>query len=585
MLKRGHLEVLYRNVRDKLKCGRLDGFQKADVRAVDRFIAARAADGRPALPFDEGTLQYDFLNLQVYLHDLRKEGRDLAFAADPLNLKALSISLEFRDYFEELSSDSWRLLAGLARQFLDEFRAGSHKVSTSNERGLLKEKVRLVTIYANQLRRPPGPPRLEEAADAVRMAKDVVLNVLRESGAQCHTLLGGLCYVEGKLLRHHGRNKECERLLTEAVAHYTAWVKEDSRDPKDVQLASYKIATFLGDIAWSKNSRGFCTDALALLNVARLIIVPTGWQLDKASLDLIYADVERALAGTDPKRLAEAVKIVDRSYDVFKKHPHDRMKARAAYASALLNYYGDNLGAAERMLGEAERFYAKPRNVKWLVNCSTLRARIKVRQGRAGEALNDLDKSIDEANAARLMNQFVVAQTVKGEALCALGDYGKALEAFDVARTYNEKRIGAGIEVSSERNKYWILLSRAETHLRRGDLGAARRCLKEWQRLGGAELAWLHDKAKRLGGEIEDGAPQAFTIENGTDDLRWKKHVAELATWLIGQASLKVGSEKNSDLARALGISTNALGQLRKKACDDAPPAAGLSFPRRHKKR
>ncbi len=584
MPKHDHLEVLYRNVRDKLKCGRLGDFRKADVEDIDRFIASRAAGGKPAIPFDEGTLKYDFLNLQSYLHDLRKEGGDSALAADPLTLKALSISLEFREYLEGLPYDSRRLLAGLAHQFLDEFRAGSHKVSTGNEREMLKEKVRLVTVYANHLRRPPGPPRLGEATDAVRAAKDVVLDVLRESGPQCHTLLGGLCYVESKLLRHYGLYRECERLLTEAAAHYTTWVTEVTHDPKDVQLASYKIATFLGDIAWCRNSRGFSTDALTLINAARLLILPTGWQFDKANLDLIYADVERSLAGTNAKRLREAVKIINRSYEVFNKHPHERMKARAAYESARLNFYGDNLEAAERMLARAKRAYAKERNVKWLVNCSTQGGRIKVKQGKAEEALNDLQWSIDTAHAAGLMNQYVVAQTVKGEAHCALGEYDQALKALDTARRYNEKRIGAGIEVSSERNRSWILLSLAETHLRSGDIGAAKKCLKEWGRLGGVELVWLREKAQRLADEIEGVKMKDFVIESGTDELHWKKRSAELGQWMVGQAMLKTQSEKYADLSRVLKVSEKTVGKL-KKGVEESAPATRLSFPRARKKR
>jgi tetratricopeptide (TPR) repeat protein len=570
------LEALYRNVRDKMKCGDLDGFQKGDIQTIYKLIR----DNSHNCPFDRDSLQYDFFKLQSYLHIL-KEAQDERFLnSNSLYLKAVSISLEFGDYLEELQYDQRRLLSTLASKFLEEFNSGTLKLSTTNDQELLKEKARLVSTYANHLWRSHF---YEEAERAVKSATRIVLTALRPKGIQCNTVLGALYYVESKLLRHYGKYKECEERLTKAIDCYSLWVMYNSKNPKNIQLASYKTAIFLGEIAWCKNSRGRCIDALALINSARLLILPTEWQLDKARLNLIYADVARAFFGTDSSLLGEPISVVNHSYSVFKKHSHDRLKSRAAYSLAVLNYYGNNLPRAEQSLNEVERFSEKSKDVRWRVNCWTLMARIRIKQGRVDNALSLLSQSIDHATTHRLMDQLVVAHIVKGEAYCLKGNYVEAVESFEEASKLNEKRIGAGIEVSSERNKGWILLSLAHVHLLNNDVGQAKAYLERWDHLGSVEFKWLHEHAEQIRQAIKARLPKDFTIKSGTSSLNWKRHENELAAWLINEAKLQIGSEKDSDIADAIGISTRRLGQLKSETKEKLSTPK-INFLRRSKK-
>lgn len=566
---------MYRSVRDKLKCGKLHGFSKADIQEIDRLVGAKSS----ACKFDEGSLQLAFFQLQSHLKLLDDAHGERA-ADSPLHLKSLSISLEFRDYFEELPYEHLKRLAGYAETFLDEFNGGEElKVSSHNERVLLKEKARLVSTYANQLRRQH---RYEEAAKAVKSATRVIMDVLRRRGMRCNTVLGGLCYVESKLLRDAGDHRGSEKKLTAAIECYSAWLMENRDDPKNIQLASYKISLFLGSIAWSKNSRGLRTDALALINVARLLILPTEWELDKAHFDLIYADVERTFL--DSEQLGKAIIITDQSYSTFKRHHHKRMMSRAAYTSALLNFYVNDLHPAEAKLNEVEDYSVVSGDAKWLINCWTLRARIKNKQNQASEALSLATMSIDAATESKLTNQRIVAHIVKSEAECLSGNYAGAMESLEEARRLNERRIGAGIEVSSERNKGWILLSLANAHLLNNDVGRAKHLLEEWKDLDSVEVKWLDEIAKGIQQSLDARLPEDFVIEKGTDALSWKKQQNALAAWLINQAEIHTGSKENEDIANALDISTRRLGQLRKDLEDDSAPP-GISFPRRPKKR
>ncbi len=565
MFKQEPLEPLYRNVRDKLKCGQLDNFRKDELREIDALIEARAA----SCPFAEGSLQSDFFKLQLHLHPLGGATRGPA-ANNPLYWKAVSISLEFRDYMEVLPSQSRARLERDGERILKEFDGPAPDSSTHGARELLKEKARLVSTYANQLWRDRQYGRAE---DAIRSAKRVIRLGLRPKGMPCNTVLGALSYVKSKLLRHYGRYREAETRLTKAIDYYSSWVTDNAADPKNVRLASYKIASFLGAIAWCKNSRGFCTDALALVNAARLLILPTGWELDQAHLDMIYADVLRATAGAGTKRQQKAIAIVERCHRTFERLSHERMTSRAAFTSALLNYYANNLAEAQRRLRAAEDFSRRAGDEKWLVNCWNLRARIMLKQerpqGRPAEALSLLRKSINKANDGGLKNQLVVAYIVKGEAHARRGTYRKAVESLEEARRENEKRIGEGVEASIERNKGWILLSLAETHLLSGDVGQAKECLKQWEHLGGVELEWLREKAEGVAGGLAASALKDFTITKDTDSLKWKEHGGDLLAWLIAQAKLRRRSEKKTKIADELGISRNWLGQLRNRFSED----------------
>jgi tetratricopeptide (TPR) repeat protein len=492
--------------------------------------------------------------------------RRKAVVSNPFYWKANSITLEFRDYLEGLPPERRKFLETHASEFVKEFGRPNPKLSTLADRELLKEKARLVSVHAYQLCRER---RHDEAERAIKSAKGVVLK-LRKKGTRCNAVMGALFYAESKLLRDRGQYSECEKRLSKAIGHYSVWVIDNPDDPKNIQknirLASYKIATFLGDIAWCKNSRGFCTEALALINAARLLIFQTGWELDKASLDVIYADVVRASARPGAKRLKEAETIVRKSYETFQKYSHERMMSRTAFALALLNYYGDELHEAEKNLEEVERFSGQAGDTKWLVNCWNLTARIRIKQEKADEALSLLSKSIAGAEREKLKNQLVVANIVKAEAHCALENYEEAIQSLNKARKENEKRIGAGEEASVERNEGWILLTLADTHLSNDNFIQAKDCLERGERLNSVrELKWLQDKAKHIRQALAARSPKTenFTITNNPGSLIWEEYKDDLAVWLMNQAKLRKGAKGDKEIAAMLGRSTRWIGQVR----------------------
>ena len=95
-------------------------------------------------------------------------------------------------------------------------------------------------------------------------------------------------------------------------------------------------------------------------------------------------------------------------------------------------------------------------------------------------------------------------------------------------------------------------------------------------------IEWLNEKAEQIRREVEARLPKDFIIGSDAHLLDWKKHERDLAAWLIDQAKLRTGSEKDSHVAKALGIGVRRLGQLKRQLKADLAPK--VTFPRRKKK-
>jgi hypothetical protein len=159
----------------------------------------------------------------------------------------------------------------------------------------------------------------------------------------------------------------------------------------------------------------------------------------------------------------------------------------------------------------------------------------------------------------------VVANIIKAEAHCLSGNSKEAIRSLDKARKANEERIGEGYEASVERNEGWILLTLARAHLLNDHFIQARECLERGERLNCVrELKWLQEKAKEIREDVAARSPKTknFNIANNPDSLRWDKHIDDLLLWLIDQAKIQKGAERDKEIADKLGIDPKWLGRL-----------------------
>ena len=556
-MREHEFQRLYQPVRDSLKRGRLNNFTRGDLKDIDRLVVRRLQTGASDIglhPFrHDQLLQTQFLNLQFHL---RKHVSQFNKERPPVYYKALSISLEFRDYLGAISGKEKAELAETARDLLKEIRRSRiHTDPVGRER--LKEQIRLVCVHANQHYRDGEYDKARRITDIL---KQVIDEKLRPT-SKCRTVLGGIYYLEGKVLRNTGNYPGCEKSLSESIEAYTAWTRDNSSFPENITLASYKNAMSLGGIAWCKNMRGFNRVALTVINAARLLILPTEWELDKAHLDMTYADIRRTFAGENDPALNDAIAIARNSYDVFDAHPHERLRSRAAFTLALLYFYAGEYGKAEESLKIVKDYSSQKKEARWLANAYILLARVRNKQGAYNNALEQLlPEAIKKAEESDSDDRIVLAYIVKSESLLGLRQYGEAVEALRKAQKANDKASGKNKEVGSERNKGWIFLNFAKSHLRRGELGTSKYYLDQWRELRGIKYKWLLDFADAL---EEEHLASDFIISRKVSDLSWEKRKDELARWLIKLAKVQLKSDDKDAIANELKVTTKTLGQLQ----------------------
>jgi hypothetical protein len=556
-------EECYRPVRDSLKRGVLNNFTRDELTEIDvlvkNLLKSGASDVGPNHRFPNTQLQGKFLKLQFHLS---KSLDQLKKEQAPVLYKALSISFDFRDYLGVLSLKEKDLLRRNSEELLTEIRKRKN-LSDERQRELLKEQIRLLCVYANQCYRESDFRRAQRIINTLKETIDEKLKAKNK----CRTVLGSIYYLEGKLLRNTGQYPACEKSLSDSIESYTDWTR-DNNSLEDLTLSSYKNAMSLGGIAWCKNMRGFSRDALTLINAARLLVLPTEWELDKAHLDLIYADISRTFASEKSVELKDAIAIAQHSYKVFDHHPHERLRSRAAFTLALLHYYAGDYQTSEDFLKIVEAFSIEKKEARWHANALILLARIRNKQKRFRDALNKLlPEAIDKAEADGLDDRVVVAYIVKSESHLGLNQRREAVEALTKAQNINDRRSGRDNAVNSERNKGWIFLYFALAYLQDGDLATSKLYLDKWYDLEGIKYQWLNDFAEDIRREHASAFPIDFVIKKDTDTLDWEVNKNKLACWLIEMAKRRTNSAKNTILAKELGLSTRTLGEFR-KACE-----------------
>ncbi len=553
--------LYYQPVREALKKGELTNFRRSDLKEIDKYVKQRLSLGVRDVGnsgFPQNSLQAKFLNLQFYL---RKSETEFKKNKPPILYKALSILLDFREYLGGISPEQKITLEQLAHEWRKEMQESGGPM-TPVAREQLKEQIRLFTIHANQKYRDG---KYLEALELIKTLKETIAERLQATN-KCRTVLAGLHYLEGRVLRNLGKYPDCEKTLSDAIEFYTDWSR-DHPFPPDLLLASYKNAMCLGAIAWCKNMRGFNRDALNLINAARLLISKTQWELDKAHLDMVYADISRTFMSEKADALKTAIAIARNSYAVFDKHPHERLRSRAAFTLGLLNFYAGEMETGEKYIDEVEE-YSKEKEARWYSNALILRARIRIKQDSPRVALDEiLPQAIEVSQQEKLSDREVVAYIIKGEAHLKVDEYQEAIAALETAHKVND-RSRDDHAVNSERNKGWIFLYLSTAYLRLNDFARSKACLENWRGLRGIKYQWLRDYAAVIEREHRAAAPE-FVISSDSS-LDWRARKDDLLLWLIDTAKLRTKSSNVAEVAKELNLSKKWVTQLQKEAEDRA---------------
>lgn len=508
----------------------------------------------------EGKFEGSLLDNVTALKALVDKNKVELRANDQLNyFKAKCMIYEVRDYFNLIDADESRevKVEGMfVEQSLPE-KVGSN-ISTQ-ERQLIREKVRFCLAYANELYREDY---YEVAREKISGLYNFVLEELSDESLPCFGTIAQLTYFLGKVHRQMAEYEKAEKWFAASIEyHYRRAEKRNT--PAEYAFSNYKAAVCLGlGIGWVNFTRGFLTRALYNITPALLTLGNTSDTLNRAYLNLIYGSIKRSQAGVDKRKLQEAIRIISQSFHVFEEKGHRRYLARAAFELALAFNLTGAAKEAESKLEIVERIAEERDDFRWQSHALVVRSRVQRNTHRYAEALESAEKAFNKAERHQQRICKIDALIAKGEAKLALEEYAPAREDFEEALSLNDSVDQHSHLISESVNpKVYAVchLYLARSYALEGNEQNARESFQKWDKAGKIEHLWVHHLAGSVKREIDELGGSFFI--RATDSLNYRDRVRELRGWLLEQAESK---EPNNLTKRAklLGLTRSRLSQL-----------------------
>lgn len=542
------LKFLYQDCRKAMNTKALGDFRPEDLEHGD----ATAELASPQMKLHQ---LIEFLNSQRYNSSLR---------GNPLFFKSYCLVYEFYDYWgaaESIAKDLW--LENEVKLLSTEL----HR-SRDCDPDLLKERIRLISVYANGLYRQG---HYEKALTWLALGEDA----LKKQNISTPSVLGGLKYIRAKIKRQQGYYRECEYLFAEASCCY-ADSAESRQSEEGRLLAEQKNALALGGLARSKARRGKSMEALAFVQAARTKLRLTPWHLNRAHLDLIYADIIRTLAGTDKKKLDEAASIAKQALAVFKATRHQRLVFNATFLLGLIHYYSGELAQAEAAARNVSRYAAKTKNARWQVNGLMLQARTQLKMGQRSKASDSLDAAealVKDAPENISPDQKAECLIIKGEVLASMQGNGK--EHYEKAETSFRAAVkilkkgradGSFVELN-QKTLGWAYLNLMESSLQLDNYVDAAGYFIRLRELNEVEPKWLHEKAAEMKARLDKfrDAPfvyipdQQLPIKDQEKDL-----VKKYRGFDLRQTALRLNSNDRDRIGEERNVSDTTVGRYLK---------------------
>lgn len=441
------------------------------------------------------------------------------------------------------------------------------KENEQRERVEVREKVRFCLAGVNELYRQHEYARAKQTVESLY---DFTLDKLRTDTFHCYGTLGQLAYVKGKILRQTSHYDEAGDCFLEAIEWYfkRAAAKKDSEE--DWSFSSWRIGLCLGLGLGSSNlMRGYLTRAMQSVLPARLMLLKSGGEVNKAYLDIVFAAIDRNLTSKtdDTGRIDEAIKTIEASYKTFQDKQHHRYKSRAAYELSLAYFYKEPLAPewlakAEEMLAEVEKFSSDAKDFRWHANALVLRSRVERKKKRYAEA----EKSATYAH--RLTEGYNLirceALIARGEARIDLAKYEDARGDFYSALKINDEHLPArSLEVTNPRISSLCYLNLSYVYAIEKKVQEAGDYFQKWKALERfVEHRGVHHLSQAVEVELKQ-LSNPFIIQAGKiEDFNYKALLTNLQQWLVEQARHK--TQDQSEMAKIIGVSRQTLYQWTK---------------------
>lgn len=338
---------------------------------------------------------------------------------------------------------------------------------------------------------------------------------------------------------------------------------------EEVLFCNRRVAIVLGlGLGFCDYTRGRLSKAREKLTLARTLLTYCHDELNDAYLNLLFGSVIRCQAGSDPKELLTAERLVKKSHQTFKKLGHRRYAPRATYELALIH-----LALADRTRGREELFLpyldrareeaeavmkasSGPTAARWTSHALLVQSRIQRKLGNYDDAIKLATDAFDAGGDQRFCTidaligeaearvAWVRAGTGKHSAMWAgfggrEGLLASAEKNLSDAREQNSMFTRArSPEHQNEKIESVCRLLQARICVLRNEELQAKEMFQLFKEIGRVEHHNIQEFAKVVNAEIQ-GLARIFHIDSGKDPIDYKLHHKRLQQYFMDLANLR----------------------------------------------
>lgn len=485
------------------------------------------------------------------------------------HLMSRSMLAEVYDYFGDsrASCDSVKEGPKILSQLPTNIESGAHL----EDRKIIRERIRYCLDYAQAAYYRTH--QYAQAKQVVEKCRKLVFAGLRiENKFPCNGTLGKIMYYLGRIERQTNNFDAAIQCFDQAIRYFCARAEQKrnaaslrtTQIKEEIDNANYKTAICVGlGIGWVDYNRGLLASAATMVSTAKVMLVATEDEINKAYLDLLDGSITRSLAGNDPIKLAESIRLVEKALATFKKHGHVSYLGRASYELALGQLYLGNLSLCAAALHDLKESI-KPDDHRWLCKSLIVESRMERRNKQASRAEELANEAFGIAqNFEQEANQSE-ALIARAESRINQGLYQGACEDLKLAIEIGTSG-GSGVRaIANPKVEAVCNIHLARAYARQRDRRRALQHFDRWLQLQSfVEHRLIHNLGKEVQNEI-NSLRQDFVISVEESHLNYEEHEKNLRKWLVDRAKDK-DTEKQK-IAQDLGISRQTLYTWEKEA-------------------
>jgi len=456
-------------------------------------------------------------------------------------------------------------------QLSDRLATGSRL--TDFARKLVREKILFCACYGHGLKRRNEPNRAKEI---FHWLLDFTTNKIVTAQMPAYGTRANLAHNLGSIYRALEQHERCEAMYVQALRFYHDRMKlRPPKDFDDLAFTTRRLAMCIGvGFGLVQLTRGSLHRAEHALITARSLVARSPDPIVPSFIELLYGSMGRCQAGTDPEKLAEAIRSLKLARRAFKQHGHPRYHARACSELALAYTAQDKFDCALMYLNVAEDYARRQQEHKWLANVHIRRSRIRRGQGDYEQALTEADKAIEKIENSEEIVAKADAYIVRGEAQFYLASTGGlAPPNYEVARSdfrtalsllkKDKHAHGRNEKTLNPKIASVCVLRLAQCYAREGNQVNAKRFFRRWTKYKAiVEHEWVRALAKEVAADISR-LDDFFSISSRNPaEWNYDQQFNRFRAWFYSQAMMHTNNNA-TEAAALTGLSRPVFVKLR----------------------